>query len=579
MLTNWLYHHPILKDRFYVTLDAYLWTRLKQGDSKLDQLEATGASTEDFLAALVADSENANLRFYLAAVRRFFEDVARVIRIGGTAVNAWTNLEWHVSGTCGSCDWLGDKRHLSKTDGVKVVSNPNHYCVPNALSSGHLCLVPGITRGAKKILQNNAINSTTALAGATGHSALQLHTVLKRDARSLPARSAAINSGTLSKDSNAAIASLAASANLLLYASINFDSSSGLLTGLALSGIATTFEVGKSPRRFPAVPYVVDQKSLKAEWVALSAFLSQIADCITITESLVTSVPTGQIHFWEKRQFIELCNALGRHLPSVLALTSRKAKALVWIFPPDDLMATPKSLEASTVVTVEDIVRRLVFTPSHHVITLFDTAEHYPAGSVQTVRDSYYREYLSNGIPRERIYEIWSNTDPVKRGPTDVPRNTIIHQFSDVLEMQSRALESVCERLRKDYKGHFKAKSSHIPSSIPQGARNVAFDGKLWIWWDELDFNASQLEDHIRVSLDGEFLEATYEAILMQNGTILSSGLYEFNVSAGSTEAKFKEDSMLTLGKLGRPGLPLEHAKALLSPMAPTFLGDQELLH
>ncbi len=51
---------------------------------------------------------------------------------------------------------------------------------------------------------------------------------------------------------------------------------------------------------------------------------------------------------------------------------------------------------------------------------------------------------------------------------------------------------------------------------------NVAFDGKLWIWWDSLDFNASQLEAHLRLSLDGERLEATYEAIILQNGTQVS---------------------------------------------------------
>ena len=102
----------------------------------------------------------------------------------------------------------------------------------------------------------------------------------------MPARSTAILSGSLSNDPNAAIASLAGSANLLLFASVNFDSSSGLLTGLALSGMATTFTKGQSPRRFPAVPYVVDQKTLQAEWVALEAFLSQIADCITVTERM-----------------------------------------------------------------------------------------------------------------------------------------------------------------------------------------------------------------------------------------------------------------------------------------------------
>lgn len=109
--------HPTLKGRFYVTMNAYLWTRLKQGDSELDRLgHVTGATTEQLLDALVSDSEDANLRFYLAAVRRFFEDVARVIRLGGSAPDDWKKLEWHVSSSCGSCDWLGDKRHLGRSD-------------------------------------------------------------------------------------------------------------------------------------------------------------------------------------------------------------------------------------------------------------------------------------------------------------------------------------------------------------------------------------------------------------------------------------------------------------------------------
>jgi hypothetical protein len=182
MLANWLHHHSTLKDRFYVTMNAYLWTRFKQGDSELDRLErAGGATTPQLLDALVADSEDANLRFYLAAVRRFFEDVVRVIRIGDAAAGAWVNFEWHVSSTCGSCDWLGDKRHLSRDQRTTVDADPAHYCMPAASMSGHLCLVPGITRGARKILQSNAVPTTAALAGAAGHPALQQHTMLKPD--------------------------------------------------------------------------------------------------------------------------------------------------------------------------------------------------------------------------------------------------------------------------------------------------------------------------------------------------------------------------------------------------------------
>lgn len=580
MLANWLTQKPVLQARFFVTTKAYLWTRVKQGESELERLEAAGgASTAQLLDALVADSEDANLRFYLASVRRFFEDVVRTVRVGDAAPGAWTSLEWHVSGSCGSCDWLGDKRHLGGKDRDTVDANLAHYCVPAAGMTGHLCLIPGLTKGAKKVLQRNAILDVSTLAASAGHPALQEHTMLKRDARHLPTRSAAIIGNTLSNDPGAAIASLAGSANLLLYASVNFDSSSGLLTGLALSGTATAFVIGQPPRRFQAVPYIVDQKSLAAEWVALEAFLSQIADCIAIAEKMVNGTATGQIHFWEERQFTELCNAMGRHLPKVLALTLRKAKALAWVFPPENSLAIPESLEASTIVMVDEIVRRMVFTPTPHVVTLFDTAEHYPSGPIHSVYDSYYREYLSNGIPRERIYEIWANTPQVKRGTTPLPRNTVIAQFSDALEKQSKALASVSERLRRDYKGHFKAKATHIPSKVPTGSRGVAFDGKLWVWWDSLEFNASQLEAHVRLALDGDRLEATYEAIVLTNGRQLSGTLFEFDVAPGSTEAKFKEDSMLAVGKLGRPGMPLEHATALIAPGSPAFNGSPDILH
>jgi len=581
MLANWIEERPNLRGKYFVTSSAYLWTRFKQGDSEVERAEASGnaLSPELVYEALVKDSEDANLRFYLAAVRRFLDDVVRVIRIGDSGLSGWEQLEWHVSGTCGSCDWLGDKRHLSRSSHISVDANPLHYCIPRARMTGHLSLVPGITRGAKKILQSHSLSDAVAFSTAVGHPALQEHTVLKKDARTWPMRTSAVLTATMSNDPNSVIASLAGFANLQIFASVNFDSSAGLLTGLAVSGFVTTYTAGQPPTRFQSIPFIVDQKTLNDEWIALEGFLTHIADCIQRAEGVVAgSALTGQIHFWEERQFKELCNALGRHLPRVLGLSDRKAKALAWVFPPEDFVATPESLEASTVVIIDEIIRRMVFTPTPHVITLFDTAEAYPAGPVQTVRDSYYREYLSNGIPRERIYELWSHAPQIKRGSTLLPRNTAISEYADALSKQSRALESICERLRRDYRGRFKAKATRIPSSIPQGARGVAFDAKLWIWWDSLEFNTAQLESHIRLSMEGERLEASYEAILMTNGRAVAAGVYEYDVAKSSTEAKFKPDSILTLGKIGRPGMPLEHLRDLIRPGSPAFQGDDGLL-
>ncbi|HGL6329641.1 TPA: AAA domain-containing protein [Citrobacter amalonaticus] len=579
MMANWLFLHPSLSSRYFVTTNAFLWTRSKQGDSQLERLQSkAGVTTQQLLEALITDSEDAQLRFYLPSIRGFFESVVKVIQIGCAHADGWKDLDWHVASSCGSCDWLGDRRHMGLRDRSKVDLQPSHYCMPLAEANNHLCLVPGVTRGAKKVLCQNTVQNALGLAAAMGHPVLQLHTLLKREAKTLPARSTAITTGSLSRDQDATIASLVSSANLLLYASVNFDSSSGLLTGLSLSGIATAFIAGQSPRRFQPVPFVVDQKSLAAEWIALEGFLTQIASYIDLAEGMVTGALSGQIHFWEQRQFQELCNAMGRHLPRVMALSVRKAKALAWVFPAEEMVARPDSIDAATIVAVDDIVRRLVFAPTRHVITLFDTAEHYRVGPSPAVYDAYYREYLSNGIPRERIYEIWSNLPQVKRGASNIPRNTVIAQYSDALGKQSKALEAVCEKLRQDYHGQFRARAARIPTSIPQGARGVAFDSKLWLWWDDLDFSTSQLEAHIKLSMDGERLEATYEAIILRNGIHVGGDEYEFDVAPTSTEAKFKEESLLTLGKLGQPGMPLGKPIGLLRAGAPTYTGNTEFL-
>jgi hypothetical protein len=324
---------------------------------------------------------------------------------------------------------------------------------------------------------------------------------------------------------------------------------------------------------------VVDQKTLDAEWIALEGFLSQIADSVETARQKGIAGPSGQIAFWERRQFEELCNAMGRHLPKVMALADRKVRALAWVFPPEDLLATPESVESSTIAIVEDVVRRLVFPPTAHVVTLLDTAEHYNTGYFRGLRDPYYREYLSNAIPRERIYEIWSGASQLRRGTQILPRSTVITQFSNALTNQADALRAVCDRLRTDYASFFRAQASMIPATIPQGARGVAFDSKLWLWWDNLDFHVAQLEAHHRLTLEGDRLEADYEAIVMTNGRQVGPDVFEFTIAQGSKEAKFKEDSLLTLGKLGRPGMPLERVSHLIPPGAAPYPGSGQVLH
>ncbi len=587
-LANWIVDQG-LQNEYFVTIRSYLWTRFKQGQSALDGLMPGSSSTTptQYLDALIADSEDANLRFYLPTVLHFFrEDLLRVISIGDASVNGWQNLEWHVDGRCSACDWLGHEKWANQKDKARIAAHPTHYCYPAAKLTGHLSQIAGMTRGARKTLQINAIQDTTGAAGAPStHPAFQQHSHLKKERSRIPIRAKALISSTTSVDNSAVLASLAPWPQLHVAITVNFDSSAGLLTGLSVFGRATAYVSGQTPRQFATKCFVVDQKNLADEWVALEGLLSTLSDMIDQSEAFVRAAGktplTAQIAFWEQRQFEELCAALGRHLPKVLSLTNRKTKAMAWLFPADELIEKPDGAVSPCVVFVDEIVRRVVFAPTPHVITLFDTAETYYSGPGPIRQgDAFYREFLTNGIPRERIYEIWSNVTTIKRGSVTVPRNTVIQEFGNALEKQCRALNGVVEKLRTDFRGQLKANAPKLTLSIPQGARNVAFDSKLWIWWEELQYHTRKLESHQRLALDAETLEASYEAIRLTNGQPTGSpNEYVFDVLVGSTEAKLdNKEGFLALGKEGYPGLPLQRAKDIIAPGAPLYLGSDQTL-
>lgn len=587
-LANWIVDQG-LQNSYFVTIRSYLWTRFKQGQSALDALMSgsSPATPNQYLDALIADSEDANLRFYLPTVLHFFrEDLLRVITIGDASANGWENLEWHVDGRCSACDWLGHEKWANSKDKARIAAQPAHYCYPAAKLTGHLSQIAGMTRGARKTLQINAIQDTAGAASAPpAHPAFQQHSHLKKERSRIPVRAQALISSTTSVDSSAVLASLAPWPQLHVAITVNFDPSAGLLTGLSIFGRATAYVTGQTPRQFATKCFVVDQKGLADEWVALEGLLSTLSDMVDQSEAFVRAAGktplTAQIAFWEKRQFEELCAAMGRHLPRVLSLTNRKTKALAWLFPADELIEKPDGAVSPCVVFIDEIVRRVVFAPTPHVITLFDTAEAYYSGPGPIRQgDAFYREFLTNGIPRERIYEIWSNVTTIKRGSVTVPRNTVIQEFGNALEKQCRALNSVVEKLRTDFRGQLKANAPKLTLSIPQGARDVAFDSKLWIWWEELQYHTRKLESHQRLALDAEALEASYEAVRLTNGQ--PTGVpneYIFDVLAGSTEAKLDDnEGYLALGKEAYPGLPLQRAKDIVAAGSPPYSGSDQTI-
>lgn len=585
MLANWLQDSK-LDDTYYVALNCALWTRFKEGDSAFEAALAKNPKPPEaeLLANLMSDCEDANLRFYLPTVLRFFrEDLQRVITTGSATSHSWKKLEWHVDSRCSSCDYLGYARWVPTASKALLEAHPEHYCHPNAELTEHLSRIPGMTRGGRKTLQIGSVATTAAVAASAGTEPVyEKHTFLKREGPKLPARAKALAAQQLDVDSSALLATLAPYPHLSLSVAVNFDPSSGLLTGLGMGGGASAYVKGQKPLYWKHQGFVVDQKSLQAEWNELCAFLSAISDFIGQADDYVSKLGKGplkgQFVFWEARQYEELCNAVGRHLPKVLALADKKQRALAWMFPPEELMEKDAGAVPPCVVFLDEIVRRVVFSPVPHVITLFDTAENYHAGEFSPVeRDAFYREFLTNGIPRERIYEIWSNEPQIVRGKQTKSRNTVITEYNQSLAKQSGSIASIAQRLRTDFKGQIKATNPEIDLSIPLGATKVAFDAKLWIWWDKLNHATDKAAGHQRLALDGRTLEASYEALRLFNGVRVDNHVWDFEVRAGSTESKIEEgQGFLAVCSEAIPGLPLNKAGQYIP--AATYPGNTEEL-
>jgi hypothetical protein len=159
--------------------------------------------------------------------------------------------------------------------------------------------------------------------------------------------------------------------------------------------------------------FVVSKDTVQAEWAAVYAFIDKFAAWIVDAEAQFKANNFGTLHtqicFWEMRQYEELCNALGRHLLNVLDLPVRSQRALAWIFPPDELLEKSDHI-CPNIVFIKDIIMGSVRHPQRFAVTLLGTAETYHLDRMTPRKiDPYYIEPLGNGIPRERIFDIWKS--------------------------------------------------------------------------------------------------------------------------------------------------------------------------
>src|SRR5690606_13923812 len=153
--------------------------------------------------------------------------------------------------------------------------------------------------------------------------------------------------------------------------------------------------------------------SLQSERASLLTFLQHLAAYFATISDANTGGPDPskngtQLYFWDARQFEELSRAIGRHLG--LILDNALIRGLAWLFPPDDLMPMPENSESPAVAFIKPAILETVAANVPHAYTLFNLVEHYNVNPLTHLPSTYYRDPLSDMIPRERIYEIWHRT-------------------------------------------------------------------------------------------------------------------------------------------------------------------------
>ncbi|SPA10668.1 Superfamily I DNA/RNA helicase [Cupriavidus taiwanensis] len=576
-LAKWL-ETSAFSDRFFVSDECFLWTHNEK--SALAGLPAT-ATLPVKIEAVISTLEKVEFAVVAPSVVKFFkEDIPRVMGIG--ELFGWQSTDYHVGPKCSNCDWLGFDRWLSTSDKAIFNANQDWYCRPSAASCDHLSQIPNVSRGARQVLEGHGVKTVSALSTlATNSPVLSGHSLLKRERSQLAPKAQAILTNKATTDLSAALAGLAKDVQLEVAIAVNFDSAAGLLTGIAAR--ATLFmPFGSTPpiQHLADFAAPVENQTSASEWDVLFAFLSMLEQVVPGAERhLGGTAPKTQLYFWEHRQFLELCAAVGRHLPKIFGPARRGTKgnliqALAWLFPPEELIERDGAVSPH-IVFIGDIAQRVLRVPTPHAFTLLSVHEHYNLPSLPPRRmDSYFVDPMGNGIPRERIFEVWKNSGTIRRGGTVVTKAQAQSDYMKALKAHTHAIASIAGRLRQDFKANLKGTVKQLNPKNFTGARGVAFDSKLWIQWSDIEVATAQAERKVEFTLPAERLEASYKALVLASRiSSVTPERFVYQVSPESREAKLDESGeYFVVASVANPGLPLETPRSLGLSASPRYI-------
>jgi len=466
-LAAWLEHRGLAGD-YVVVADAALWPGSFEV-SHVRNAHAAGLSGAALNPHLEADLELVPTEVFVSEITRFFHEVLERVARNAATPNWQTTLAWHVVPACAGCDYLGQAFPNVTNPGRHSQAHANH-CVPMARTNDHLSRLPFLPRGGTTVLDRMGLRGTNHLANRQpSDPCFDQHHSLRAGRQIIPARArtlAGIGSvGVPAAD--ATTASIPKWSDLSLYLTADFDPTSAITLAFGLSGVffASQFGAGAgtAPQRIAPTVYMVQHRDVQAERQELAVFLRAIRDHLDRAQR-VDGDASVQLYLWDSLTFDHLTRVIGRHLDWLLA--SGRIADLAWLFPPEDLVANPRTAKTPAVSVVGDAVRTIVATNQAHTYTLLGTGAVYnEGGNFNTAwlrTPPYWTTEFSDQIPGERAFDIWT-----RRNTPRLPFAALVGSLDQTVKARHRALATVVRRLRDDLKGTLRRQAPKIRDLLP----------------------------------------------------------------------------------------------------------------
>ncbi|HMA33493.1 MAG TPA: ATP-binding protein [Chloroflexia bacterium] len=501
-----------LSDR-YVVVGGAIWPGSHQAStltSVYNEICKQGRqpTRQELDAAFDADLEPLEFQVFGLRIRHFLQEDLRE-----ALTTPWRQLPYHVMTSCSNCEYLGYSWNPKKAP------HPDH-CMPLAASTGDLCQVPQVSPGAREELVLQRITTVSALSVLPSHaSVLDGHQGLKAKRAILPQRAQAlVQNAVVIPTSGATSASMPRHANLSIYISVDFDTSSGITTAFGLRadwieplpyGVTVpqrrraswpVFRKGQRSAR--AWTFPVDARSVAVEERELISFLNQIQDILEAVSNLDQQnqanasgrrePSTMQVYIWDSLQFRHLQRVIGRHLGKILGYQARPQLAsLAWLFPPEDVLPSPQLQRPSPITIVQEAVSELTALPVPHYYSLLRTVAVYHRPQVPPTRfrvHPLFQAPLSDQIPSERTHEIWHRVTRPRHW------SQLLRIYQETVGRKLRALEEVTRALRAQLRTRLQEKAPHLAVRPPAWQTGMSFDGQLWFNYAKLDYAIQQTE-------------------------------------------------------------------------------------